>query len=179
MIFIGISGVTCGGKTTLCDKLLKKYQKLKIFHQDVYFLEPDDPRLNIIPELNHANWEELNSLDMAKMKEDIDEFRTNATSHGLIIIEGFTIFNYRKFDGMFTKKYFFTLNKEETWNRRKYRDYIPPDVPGYFDKVVWPMYEKQLEELKQQTDIDWIDGTDDQDDIFNNVCSTIEDLLQQ
>ncbi len=33
-----------------------------------------------------------------------------------------------------------TLEKEECEKRRSKRAYDPPDVKGYFDKVVWPAY---------------------------------------
>lgn len=31
--------------------------------------------------------------------------------------------------------------------------YDPPDPEGYFEKVVWPMYEKNKQDLENQTDI--------------------------
>ena len=35
----------------------------------------------------------------------------------------------------------------------RHRHYIPPDPPGYFDFVVWPMYLKNKEELANIRDI--------------------------
>ena len=33
------------------------------------------------------------------------------------------------------------------------RDYNPPDVPGYFDKVVWPHYIQAYSEIMERDDI--------------------------
>ena len=33
------------------------------------------------------------------------------------------------------------------------RDYDPPDKPGYFEQIVWPMHLKHLELIKDQEDI--------------------------
>ena len=38
------------------------------------------------------------------------------------------------------------------WHFRQ-REYIPPDVPGYMDLVVWPEYLSHLEELKSEDGI--------------------------
>lgn len=48
-----------------------------------------------------------------------------------------------KLETLFTTKFFFC----------RHRHYIPPDPPGYFDFVVWPMYLKNKEELANIRDI--------------------------
>jgi nicotinamide/nicotinate riboside kinase len=86
-LVVGVSGVTCSGKTTLADSLYKHFKDLRgkeiktgielnrveIINQDKYFLEADDPRHVIVEKLNHQNWEVITSLDMDKMCNDIME----------------------------------------------------------------------------------------------------------
>lgn len=77
VLIIGISGVTCGGKTTIANQLHQILPKSKLISQDDYFLEVDDPRHVWIPELNHINFDILSSLDMEKMEHDIRELIRN------------------------------------------------------------------------------------------------------
>ena len=85
-LVIGISGVTCGGKTTLA-KTLEDYllghlnriifkdnitlNKVVSVNQDDYFLPVDDPRHTKVEKLNHINFDILTALDMDRMCQDI------------------------------------------------------------------------------------------------------------
>ncbi|XP_017842100.1 uncharacterized protein LOC108599639 [Drosophila busckii] len=85
-LVIGISGVTCGGKTTLAHGLRDYFKELnnaplwntpftigtvKLISQDDYFLPIDDRRHKRHEKLNAINFELLSSLDMKKMLADI------------------------------------------------------------------------------------------------------------
>lgn len=75
-LIIGISGVTCGGKTTLADSLLEHFKsavgreiktgvelrRVEIIKQDNYFLPVEDSRHVLVESLNHFNWEILSSM---------------------------------------------------------------------------------------------------------------------
>lgn len=71
-IVVGISGVTCGGKTTLAETLKNAFNNTIVICQDDYFLPKNDSRHVFIPELNYNNWDILAALDMNKMKSDIN-----------------------------------------------------------------------------------------------------------
>ncbi|RXG56922.1 Nicotinamide riboside kinase 2 [Armadillidium vulgare] len=73
MLIVGLSGVTNGGKTTLCNSLMKILpNSTKRLKQDDYFLPVDSPlHVPCSSEINHHNWELISSLDMNKMVEDI------------------------------------------------------------------------------------------------------------
>lgn len=182
LLIIGISGVTCGGKTTVATQLHNILPESTIFTQDTYFRDVDDPMHTWVPELNHINFDIIASLDMDKMMEDVLRFikdnnftkipnkktgiiknnfelNSNEYMHDIIknhlhvlIIEGFTIFNFKKWLHLFNLKYFLTLNKEECCNRRLKRVYDPPDCPGYFEKVVWPEYQKNKKEVEESVE---------------------------
>ncbi|XP_056633998.1 nicotinamide riboside kinase 1 [Diorhabda sublineata] len=201
LIVIGISGVTCGGKTTTAQKLQNILPKTTIISQDLYFLEENDPRISWIPELNHANYDILSSLDMDKMFDDVSNFiqndrfkrinnnfqSLNSITHdigyiqdvlktaklNILIIEGFSIFNYKTLVPLCDLKYYFTLTKEECYRRRLLRIYEPPDCPGYFDKIAWPEHLQQLEEVRTTVDrVNYYSGTiDSTENILKDIFS--------
>ncbi|XP_037928802.1 nicotinamide riboside kinase 1 [Teleopsis dalmanni] len=85
-LVIGVSGVTCGGKTTLAHSLRDYFQSqrniqlwntpyvicdVQLLSQDDYFLPVDDLRHKWIEKLNCINFEVITSLDMKQMLSDI------------------------------------------------------------------------------------------------------------
>ena len=79
-LVIGVSGVTCGGKTTIANKLNNIFPNAKVVNQDDYFLSMNDPRHTLIKELNHINFDILSSLDMDKMTYDVHAIIRGGTS---------------------------------------------------------------------------------------------------
>lgn len=85
-LIIGISGITCGGKTSLALSLRdffinrrgarlwnSKYviSDVQLISQDDYFLPVDDLRHKWVEKLNAINFEVLTSLNMKQMLSDI------------------------------------------------------------------------------------------------------------
>ncbi|XP_076682825.1 nicotinamide riboside kinase [Andrena cerasifolii] len=185
-LIVGISGATCSGKTTLANQIHNELRNSVVIHQDDYFLPADDARHVYIPEINHLNWELETSMDMDKMRSDIlnlikpspTEAETN--EQNVLLIEGFRLFKCKVISNLCDKKYFITLTKEECWERRKGRTYDPPDVPGYFDNVVWPEYLMHKEELTKDTDlcgtVTFIDGSKSKQ-LSQTVLTEIKKLL--
>lgn len=188
-LIIGLSGATNSGKTTLTLKLKQAFSAMDTLCQDTYFLEPDDERLKefIVPEVGHANWEQVGAMDMEAMMRDVKTWTTESEASGsfqvdrhsipILLIEGFLIFNHSELTTYFHKKYFLTIDRETCVERRRQRHYNPPDVPGYFEKVVWPMYLFNKEALSDQTDIVYLDGTEDQEEVAARIKSDIKQLI--
>lgn len=189
-IIIGLSGATCGGKSSLAKQITNEFKNSVVICQDNYFLPTDDPRHTKIPELNHNNWEILTSMDMEKMWLDIQKILESTpkgqapketNGKAVLIIDGFIIFKCKTITNLCDLKYFLTLTKETCWERRKSRAYDPPDVPGYFEKVVWPEYLKYETELKKDKDlcktIVFIDGSKSKEEIFEMVSTKIKECL--
>jgi len=88
-LIIGVSGVTCGGKTTLSTELNKIIPHSVMISQDDYFKDVADPTHTWIAELNHINFDIISSLDMEKMHQDLTsmlkttENLRNKTKNGL------------------------------------------------------------------------------------------------
>lgn len=69
-LVIGISGVTCSGKTTLAQSLYNHFRdragielktgielhRVELINQDKYFRDVDDPNHQKVDKLNHLNW---------------------------------------------------------------------------------------------------------------------------
>jgi len=185
---IGISGATCSGKSRLANKICDNFPTFVIVRQDDYFLPLDDLRHVKIPELNHINWELITSLDMQKMYSDIQKIlrspRQNAMdSKILLILDGFLLFKHKAITDLCDRKYFLTLTKEQCWERRKNRIYEPPDVPGYFDKIVWPEFVKYKNEVIRNNElyareiITFIDGSKNMKEINEMIFKEINQLL--
>lgn len=86
---VGISGVTCGGKTTLANRFFEylndannkktlhiqhniQINKVRIIHQDKYFHPRDWPNHVWIEELNFINREHLAAIDTDAMCRDVE-----------------------------------------------------------------------------------------------------------
>ncbi|XP_011417221.3 nicotinamide riboside kinase 1 isoform X2 [Magallana gigas] len=164
-IIIGISGITNSGKTSLTNKLRAHLPGCRTICQDSYFLEPPDPRLTPIPELDHYNFDELNALDMDAMIADVQTWKDAQTSdllgptpsdlyNNVLILDGFRMYALRT------------------------RHYTPPDKPGYFEKIVWPESINHQREIQDQDDIEYLDGTANQEELCQRVLCDIQRLCR-
>ncbi|XP_029162145.1 nicotinamide riboside kinase 1 [Nylanderia fulva] len=187
-LVIGISGATCSGKSTLANKIRDSFSGSIMVHQDDYFLPSSDPRHVKIQELNHLNWDLITSLDMQRMHSDVlkilqscEKKDAMASKKTILILDGFLLFQNEDITNLCDLKYFLTLSKEQCWERRKNRTYDPPDVPGYFDKVVWPEYVKYKNEVTQKSElhetVKFIDGSKNMEEIYETVSQEINRSL--
>ncbi|XP_045216874.2 nicotinamide riboside kinase 1-like [Mercenaria mercenaria] len=182
VIVIGLSGTTNSGKSTLAGQLVKKLPNCMKVCQDTYFLAPDDPRLEpiYIPELKHHNWEDYRSLEMDKMVNEVKQLKSRyeqdrGDNNMFLIVEGFSVFGWSPLAKLFDMKYFLSVDRDVCFERRKYRDYNPPDKPGYFEQVVWPMHLKHLNSIKDQEDIVYLDGNETTS-LDKNVSRILSDI---
>ncbi|XP_072946268.1 nicotinamide riboside kinase 2 isoform X1 [Epargyreus clarus] len=174
-IIIGVSGVTCGGKTTLANKLKDSLVPIYVFHQDKYFYPDDSPHHIRCVDLDHNNYDILSSLDMDLMYKDImDTIQGTDKSHTsnvervpgkyevknkkFLIIEGFTVMNFKPILEICNLRYYFVLSYEDCAARRCYRLYDPPDIEGYFDRCVWPEHLKYRAEIEKDKRVTILDG---------------------
>ncbi|KAG8190654.1 hypothetical protein JTE90_001264 [Oedothorax gibbosus] len=181
-IVVGVSGCTNSGKTTLADALKEHFPGTVVINQDYYFRSEDAKEHIVIPELHHKNWEKLEAVDWDAMLAKLNEILSSPTSHknALLIVEGHIIFNHPELRKIFHKMYFLTLNRTECARRRSFRVYNPPDIPGYFDMVVWPMYELNLKDVRDNfPNLLFLDGADDRKKIQSIVLNDLCGYLQQ
>lgn len=203
-IVVGISGATCSGKSTLAQSLHQALPDSVAMSQDDYFHPPDSPFHVKVESLGHLNWEIMSALDMTSMRSDIhsiisqspasvelpprarralggDSDNHSSSSHQrypyVLILEGFLLLNDPEIRALCDLRYYLTLTREECWSRRRMRVYDPPDIPGYFDLVVWPQYEKHRDLVLAESDVNVFDGSDSPEHTKHRVLSNIFDLI--
>ncbi|KAK6636619.1 hypothetical protein RUM43_010281 [Polyplax serrata] len=108
----------------------------------------------------------------------ISKFQKLQFVPNILFIEGFLIFNDDQLQDLCDLKFYFTMSKGLCWERRKNRVYQPPDVPGYFEKYVWPSYLVHYEEvLRKSSNVVYIDGADSIENNFRSILHKILDFL--
>lgn len=108
----------------------------------------------------------------------INKFQRLQFIPNILIIEGFLIFNDDQLQDLCDLKFYFTMNKTLCWDRRKMRTYQPPDVPGYFEKYVWPLYLVHYEEvLRKSVNMTYVDGSDSIENNFRSILHKILSFL--
>ncbi|EDV95889.1 SWI/SNF chromatin-remodeling complex subunit SNF5 [Drosophila grimshawi] len=105
-LVIGISGVTCGGKTTLAHGLRDYFKGLRnaplwntpytigdvqLISQDDYFLPVDDRRHKRVEKLNAINFELITSLNTKQMLADIAHIINGQTEHNYANFEHYAL----------------------------------------------------------------------------------------
>ncbi|TRY62848.1 hypothetical protein TCAL_11567 [Tigriopus californicus] len=189
-LIIGISGATCAGKSTLAQALAAIFPQVRHINQDDYYYPEDHPRHQWVSALNHINWELPSACDMDQLYDDMIRGQTHRTvnqansniipltpeqlkvvadfrtlGHNLpspvLILEGITLFNHEPVRDACDWRFFLTLDYDECRKRRNQRAYDPPDVPKYFDTVVWPQYQSNESLLRSSMahQIDFLDGS--------------------
>lgn len=201
-LVVGISGVTCGGKSTLASGLCDFFNNIKgttflssniivenvsIIRQDDYFLPEDDFRHQCIPQLCHINWEIPSAINFEKMIADIKNIVNNKFCSGIaktdmgkkdtkvniLVVEGFLIFSHPALIEICQLKFHIHIPYEMCYSRRKIRVYNPPDVPGYFETCVWPTYEKCFGEFHNIGRVIFLNGGLSKEKLCNSALNNI------
>lgn len=201
-LVVGISGITCGGKTTLSKSLYDYLSDadnknclsnnvsigaVKMINQDAYFYPEHHPNHIWIDLINHVNFDVIGALDMNQMCTDLNtELGKRFTLYSkskptnivnIMLIDGFTIFNHSVLNRICQLKFHIHLPYEKCYERRMLRTYEPPDVLGYFELCVWPMYEQNFNEIKNKDDIMLLNGDTTQEKLFSYVFNCMRDVI--
>lgn len=167
---IGISGVSCSGKTTLAKQISDNLRRsdntrhlvseVRTIHQDAYFHPIESPHHIWIPDLKHINREHLGALATDKLLFDIRAVLSNKgadasttlpsrTLH-VLIVEGHLIFNHPDINAYFDIRFCMDISFEECQRRRHRRVYPQPTPSGYFERFVWPLFRAHYDEFMGQ-----------------------------
>ncbi|KAI9555848.1 hypothetical protein GHT06_018365 [Daphnia sinensis] len=183
MLTVGISGVTCGGKSSIASLLKSTFPRAKFICQDDFYFSCGDSKSQKLDSVGHPNWDSLESIDMISMTRKVQEIIDDVSNEklptqNLLIIDGFLIFNYPPLAQLCDLKYFLTLPFEECLARRRKRtSYNIPDQPSYFSDVAWPMYLlhlKEMQKLSFANEIQYLDGTASLHENFERILKDIE-----
>ncbi|XP_061585379.1 nicotinamide riboside kinase 1 [Cololabis saira] len=183
-VVVGVGGMTNGGKSTLSKSLHQLIPNSCIIAQDSYF---KDDAVVPVDSNGFKQYDVLDALQMDKMMSDINLWQSDPElflkQRGLtleqpsankdlhvLIVEGFLIYNYRPLNMLFDKRYFLEIPYDVCKKRRSSRVYTPPDPPGYFDGHVWPMYQKNRQEMESITsEIVFLDGLKPKEELLSDV----------
>ncbi|XP_040898880.1 nicotinamide riboside kinase 1 isoform X2 [Toxotes jaculatrix] len=189
-LFVGVGGMTNGGKSTLSKGLHQQIPNSCIIAQDSYF---KDDAVVPVDSNGFKQYDMLDALHMDTMMSEVESWRrdpqsflrqrglnpqhataTDDTEVFVLIVEGFLIFNYRPLNELFDKRYFMEIPYDVCKRRRSSRVYTPPDPPGYFDGHVWPMYLKNRQEMESMVSgIVFLDGLKPKEELLNAVCKDV------
>lgn len=167
-----IAGVTCGGKTTISNNIKNSFSNVSVLHQDDFYYTDLD-KLESIPELNYHAWDKITAYDMDRFMISIN-FQTS----DILVLEGILLLDDVRVIKLANIIFFIVLDQNNCRNRRVLRTYVPPDPTGYFDKYVWPEYEKHLRKIKNGNhSIIFLNGSDSIDFNTTVVVNHIKQLL--
>ena len=108
------------------------------------------------------------------------EVNIPSTSRPVLVLYGFILLDDPRILQLIHKAYFFSLTKEECIRRRDLRCFDPPDIPGYFDGCVWPMYESYFtcckEHYDQMVSVSYLVGASDQETTHSAVLKEVIEM---
>lgn len=200
-LIIGITGVTCSGKSTLARSIVSELSAnkvnfpkyitigtVKLMKQDDYFHPKTSVEHVWIPEFNYINREVLSALNMNKMCDNLNEIlgssykpyqgqQKESLILNVLVIEGFLIFNCKRISELCQIKFDLQLSYDECFERRKTRIYNPPNPPGYFEKIIWPFYLKHRSEYENNVGLHVMNGKLSEEVVLNEALKHIVDFV--
>lgn len=170
-LYVGISGPSCSGKSTLALNLCRILKNPILIHLDDFYL-PDSqiPRTDGL-----ENWDCPEAFDMQRLKEMLEKFHKSGQmppfksyeaakdvdkvepagavpeiDRPIVILEGIMLY-YRNSPlvDLLNLKFLVTGDRAVLRQRRESRTYETvegfwKDPPGYFDKIVYPEFVKNF-----------------------------------
>merc|ERR1712166_56685 len=159
-IVVGVSGVSCGGKTTVASGLNnwlnKSEQNSTLIMQDDFYKPASELPINTFT--NFLEFDEPESVRMDLIREKITDWLekpVKVDQNGLeedakiLIVEGTMIFTDPKICALCDLRYLVHVDFEVAKYRRSLRNYKIPDPPGIVARNIWPKYVKHREIFRQ------------------------------
>ena len=143
----------------LCDEI-EEWKRRNRSHDDDNFSINKDLKESILSRIRNCD-----KIDEAEFRRIFEPVQVP-----VLVIDGITIFNGDPTLD-YDLKYFMTMSKAECKKRRALRvDYVPPDPPSYFEKVVWPCYERNKHRIKNQSEILFINAENSMIENFKHIA---------
>ena len=166
-IFIGITGGTGAGKSTLCNALKRKYpEKIELIQLDDYFKPlADKPKVGDIVNSDHPE-----ALYLSKLADDLVKFARGESvtintkneylnpafektkeripfefhPTPIMLVEGFLVLYDERVRNLLTTSIWLEVNHATRWSRR-----VHFKNKEYEEKVLIPMHQQYVEPTKQ------------------------------
>jgi len=155
-IVVGVSGVSCGGKTTVASGLNnwlnKSEQNAKLIMQDDFYKPASELPINTFT--NFLEFDEPESVRMDLIKQKIEEWldepvELDQEDAQILIVEGTMIFTDPEICDLCDLRYLVHVDFEVAKYRRSLRNYPIPDPVGIMAQNIWPKYIKHREIFRQ------------------------------
>jgi len=155
-IVVGVSGVSCGGKTTVASGLNnwlnKSEQNATLIMQDDYYKPAAELPINTFT--NFLEFDEPESVRMDLIKQKIEEWldepvELDQEDAQILIVEGTMIFTDPSICDLCDLRYLVHVDFEVAKYRRSLRNYPIPDPVGIMAQNIWPKYIKHREIFRQ------------------------------
>jgi len=181
-IIIGIGGISCGGKTSICSRLGSHFNNVTTLHMDDYYWPSGSEKFEPTPEYeSFYNWDCLGAIDWQRLITDIKQListsREQQIMRSLILVEGTMVLNYSPLTDLFSHRYFVTLPYKQAFARRRLKAMVTYEPETYFEKYVWPSYVTCCSNLRQNNNVEFLDGCMDHAVIFQRIISDIDNLF--
>lgn len=143
-IVVGISGISCGGKTTVAQAVadwLGSYGT--VINQDHYYRPPHELAIN--PFTKCLEFDEPESLRMDNIRAAIKTWQAqpiDSNETQVLLVEGTMIFTDPEICKLCDLRYLIHADFETVDFRRSLRKYPIPDPPQVMAKNIWPKYIK-------------------------------------
>merc|ERR1712050_799461 len=155
-IVVGVSGVSCGGKTTVASGLNnwlnKSEQNATLIMQDDFYKPASELPINSIT--NFPEFDEPESVRMDLIKDKILEWldepvELDQEDAQILIVEGTMIFTDPEICDLCDLRYLVHVDFAVAEYRRSLRNYKIPDPPEIVARNIWPKYIKHREIFRQ------------------------------
>ncbi len=177
MFVIGVSGVTNGGKSSLCRSLAKLFPRSTYLCQDTFFHKRVSGKLEYRSDLQSHNYDCIEAIDSELFFVDLEEIMALSENYDFLFIDGFLLFHFHT-KIRFDKKFFFTLTMGQCLEKRLKRNYKTVGSLEYFHQLVWPCYTKYRDFCMHQfDDIFYLDGSEPSEKSLHLVSQELVQLL--
>lgn len=156
-LIVGITGVSCGGKTTMAKAFLKWLGDLGVtICQDDYYYPAETLPIN--PITNFREFDEPESVNMGNIVRDIKQWKADKEAEeeqmrlegrsedevlpSVLVVEGTMIFTCPEILELCDLRYMIHVDFKTAEYRRSLRNYPIPDPPGIVSDNIWPKYLK-------------------------------------
>ncbi|EYC31625.1 hypothetical protein Y032_0003g1154 [Ancylostoma ceylanicum] len=147
---LAIAGCTNSGKTTIAKILTKMFEEegttVTVIHQDEFYYTKEKVEKTYRKSGSNPgffyNYDTRSAVDHEKM---ISAITAASLMNDYVVVEGNMLTEWPDVIELCDRVIFLTLDQDTCRRRRAKRTYDPPDVPGYFEEVLWPAYQQHLQ----------------------------------
>lgn len=180
-LVVGLTGVSCGGKTTMA-KAFKNWlgdRFGEVIMQDDYYRPPSELPINEITQF--PEFDEPESVRMDRIIQDVKAWKEADDVDGepkVLVVEGTMIFTCLEIIELCDLRYLIHVDFQTAKFRRSLRNYKIPDPPQIMELNIWPKYIKHRYVAKHMASVNGhvfkqIDGTKTVEHILAGIIQDV------